>query len=55
MQNFLSPFLCQNITHGRRNDIAILDQLVFEPGAFYLTAGGILVFSAFVFLATMRG
>ncbi len=24
------------VTHGKRNDMLILDQLVFEPGAFYL-------------------
>jgi Transposase DDE domain/Domain of unknown function (DUF4372) len=33
-----------DITHGRCNDVAILDQLVFEPGAFYIMDGGYLHF-----------
>ena len=33
-----------DITHGRSNDVAILDQLTYEPGAFYVMDRGYLHF-----------
>jgi hypothetical protein len=33
-----------DITHGRSNDVAVLDQLVFEPGSFYVMDRGYLHF-----------
>ena len=42
------------ITHGKVHDVTILDQLNFEPGAFYIMDRGYLISLAFMGFINLR-